>query len=214
MKEQFSILLVAIAALTSTNVWAYDDESYTNYDSIVNELKASADDSSVPEQPDLNWDEVALHVGMAYVNSIPSLRTPAGEPSFGMVNGFEVHTGANLFSKKVRGEIAFRNFMPADNGSGHFKLRELQARVLALPPINDSNLLRMGIGLSARYMDIELGREFNGSSTTPAANLILGFEHRFTRSIAVGPDVAYYSPLSTTFDKSSWDGAIRLNATF
>lgn len=214
MKTWFSALLIAIVSLFTTNVWAYEDESYTSYDSIVNELKASADDNSAPEQPDLNWDEVSLHVGMAYVNSVPDISIPGDSATFGMINGFEVHTGANLFSKKVRGEIAFRNFMPADIGSGRLKLRELQARVLALPPINDSNLLRMGFGLSARYMDIDFGPEFNGSATTPAANLILGFEHRFTRSIAVGPDLAYYSPMATTFDKSSWDGAIRLNATF
>lgn len=214
MKNQVSILLIASAAAFTTNVWASEDGSYTNYDAIVSELRASAEDRDEPKPVDLNWDEVSLHVGMAFVDTVPSVKFPNGSASFGMMNGFEVHAGANLFSKKVRGEIAFRNYLPADNGMGHLKLRELQARVLALPPINENNLLRMGFGLGARYMELDFGSEFSGSTTTPAASLILGFEHRFTHSISLGPDIAYYSPMSTTFDKSGFDGAIRLNATF
>lgn len=216
MKKHVSTLIIAIASLTTTNVWAYDDDgSYTSYDSIVNELKASAEDNQAPEQPDLNWDEVSLHVGMAYLDSFPVIRLPEGSIQPGILNGFEVFTGANLFSKKVRGEIAFRNYLSANTGMSTVKLREFQARVLALPPINDNNLMRMGLGFGMRYMDVNAaGLVSDGSVTTPAVSLILGFEHRFTRSIAVGPDLSYYSPMSATFDKSSWDGAIRLNATF
>jgi len=216
MKNQISTLLIATATAFTTNVWAYDDESYSNYDSIVNELKASAEERQTPEHPDLNWDEVALQGGLSFVTSVPSVALSGvnGTKTASMLlKGFEAHAGANLFSKRVRGELAFRNFVPEDLGSTQVKLRELQARIVFLPPIQDKYFLRMGFGLGARYMDVNLGGN-RASTTTPAASLILGFEHKFTHTISIGPDIAYYSPLNDSFDKSSFDGAIRLNASF
>jgi hypothetical protein len=217
MKNQVSILLIASAAAFTTNVWGTEDGSYTNYDAIVNELKASADEHEAPQEPDLNWDEVALQGGLSFVVSSPSVSIPSPEGRLTanslFLKGFEAHVGANLFSKRVRGEVAFRNFVPEDFGSTMAKLRELQARLMFLPPIQDKNYLRMGFGLSVRNMDVTIG-DYSASTTTPAASLILGFEHKFTHTISVGPDIAYYSPLNDSSDKSSFDGAIRLNASF
>jgi hypothetical protein len=217
MKNHVFVLLIASAAAFTTNVRASEDGSYTNYDAIVNELKASADEHEAPQTPDLNWDEVALQGGLSFVVATPSvaISSPNGTLTANslFLKGFEAHIGANLFSKKVRGEVAFRNFVPEDFGSTQAKLRELQARLMFLPPIQDKNYLRMGFGLGVRSMDVTIG-SYSTSATTPAASLILGFEHKFTRTISVGPDIAYYSPLNDSFDKSSFDGAIRLNASF
>lgn len=213
MKISASALALGLSMMVATNVWADEDDSYTNYDSIVSELKASADEPTEPEQPDLNWDEVSLHGGMGFVTEMYSVAAGSGA-SEGLMKGFEAHAGANLFTRKVRAEIAFRNFVP-DNSSinVNVSLRELQARVIFLAPMTENLFLRMGFGLSARYMDLDLG-DFHGSEMTPSGNMIVGFEYKVARAVSLGSDMTYHSSFTNTFDKSRWNSAIRLNATF
>ncbi len=214
MKNRLPKLLLAAIVFTATNVWAQDEESFTNYEAIVNELKASADYEPPRTEPDLNWDEVALQGGMSIVTSFVNINAPGSGSGSGMLKGFEAHAGANLFTRQVRGEIAFRTFAPEDLSGGlHVNLRELETRLIFLPVLADKMLLRMGFGFTARYMDLD-AKTFHGSETTPASALILGFEHKLSRAVSVGPDIAYRSALSDTFDKSAWDAAIRLNASF
>ena len=213
MKISVSALLVSLSCLATTNVWAQDDESYTNYESIVNELKASAEENPEPEQPDLNWDEVSLHGGMAFVTDFYDIEAGRGATQ-GVLKGFEAHAGANLFTRKVRAEIAFRNFVPENYSTlVNLSLRELQARMIFLAPMTEDIFLRMGFGLSARYMDLDLG-DFHGSETIHTGNLILGAEYKVARAVSLGWDMAYHSAFTRTFDKSGWNSAIRLNATF
>ncbi len=217
MFQGWKFSLIAIAILSSTNVWADEDGSYTNYDAIVNELKADAEDRPEPVVEGLGWDEVALSAGMSVATSFISITAPNGATGGGMLKGFEIFTGANLFSKSARGEIGFRSFAPEDFGKVHVDLREFEARLIFLPPLRDKLTMRMGLGLTARYMDIDgrtNGKSEHSEAMTPATALILGLEHRLSRAVTVGPDIAYRSALSDSFDKSAWDAAIRLNASF
>lgn len=217
MQKTLKATIFAGLATFATYVQAADDESFVSYDAIVNELQADADDVPPPPEEQLNWDEVALHGGMGIVTSFVSLTAPNGASGGGMMKGFEAHFGANLFSKKARAEFAFRNFAPEDFGNLHVDLKEFEARLIFLPVLAYKTLLRMGAGLTTRYMDID-GRA-NGTwahdeATTPATSLILGAERRLSKAVSIGPDFAYRSALNDSFDKSSWDAAIRLNATF
>ena len=203
--------------IVATNVWADEDGSYVNYDSIVNELKADAEDVPSPTPDPLGWEEVALHGGMSIATAFLSVTAPNGATGTGMLKGFEAHAGANLFSRQARAEIAFRSFAPEDFGKVHVDLREIEARLMFLPVLRDKMLLRMGFGLAARYMDIDGrqgGNTVHSEATTPSSALIIGFEKQLSPAVSVGPDLAYRSALTDSFDKSSWDAAIRLNATF
>ena len=217
MFQGWKISFIALTVLCATNVRADEDGSYTNFDAIVSELKADAEDTTQPVRDDLNWDEVALSGGMALAGSFVSITAPNGATGGGMLKGFEVFTGANLFSKKARAELGFRSFAPEDFGKVHVDLRELEARLMFLPVLRDRLTMRMGMGLTMRYMDIDGragGVSEHAEASTPATALILGLEHKLSRAVSVGPDVAYRSALNDSFDKSAWDAAIRLNATF
>lgn len=209
--------LLAACIWGATNVQADEDGSFVSYEAIVSELKANADDVVPAPRNDLNWDEVALHGGMSLATSFISIDAPNGAHGDGMLKGFEIFSGANLFSKQARAEIGFRSFAPEDLGRINVDLKELEARMIFLPTLYDRTLLRMGLGLTLRYMDLD-SRKDNASThskaTTPASSLILGIEHKISKAVSVGPDFAYRSALNDSFDKSAWDAAIRLNATF
>lgn len=217
-KILFSTGLGALLAV-STNVWA-EDESYTNYDSIVNELKSSTDDKMpTPPTDDFDWQEVALHGGIAFATSWVSLTSPDGVAASGLLKGVEVNFGMNLFTRKLRAEGAFSSF--AEEQLEHnlkADLREFELRLVYLPQIQDDTTVRFGLGLAARYMSVDSqtsGQWANHQASTPSSLFLIGFERKISPSIALGPDVSYRSALvSDTFDKSAWDASFHLNATF
>jgi hypothetical protein len=211
--------MLVLASLTVTKVRADEDGSFVNYEAIVNDLKASASES-VPPVKDIGWEDVAIHGGLGLATSYVSFDSPTlNEEASGLMKGFEAHVGVNLFSRDARAEATFRNFaQDGINSRVHASMRELEASVIFLPTLADKTLLRMGGGLSERFMDIQshaLGGWVQQSSTTPFYSILLGFERKISKDVSVGPDFAHHASLdSSSFNKSSWDASFRLNATF
>lgn len=218
----FRIFVMIAVVLSSTIVRAEEDEeSYTSYDSIVAQLQTAADADDKPVAQDMNWDEVAIHGGAGFTMSYTSVRAPEGTLGTGVMKGFEAHFGMNLFSRKARMEGLFRNFAQEQLSSNiTADCKEFEFRGVFLPAgLPDKMKLRFGMGLAARYMDIssktQSGRYVTHKASTPATTFLIGFERKIAPSVAIGPDISYRSALtSDTFDKSSWDASLRLNATF
>jgi hypothetical protein len=219
LRFNFGLWLVLITAV-STNVWAADDDSYTSYDSIVNELKASSNDAPViKETDDLDWQEVALHAGIGIATSWVSLTSPSGVTGMGLLKGLEFNVGMNLFTRQLRAEGVFRNYAQEDLDSNlNAGLQEFELRLIYLPRLQDNTVLRFGVGLAARYMSIDSqvnGQWTNYQASTPSSLFLVGFERKISPAISLGPDVSYRSAVvSDTFDKSAWNASFRLNATF
>lgn len=207
--------LAALAlVMGSTNVLADDeDESYKGFDSIVSELRASSEEPVVADNSE--WEEVALHAGAGIVTSYINITSPDGESGAGIMKGLEVHFGANLFSKRARAEMLFRNYAAETLTSMlSADLREFELRFVYLPVLRDKMRMRLGGGFSARYMDLD-SRGQGYSRSTPATSLLVGFDRRITPTVTIGPDVSYRSAIiSETFDKMAWDASLNLNATF
>ncbi len=211
--------LAALALLMgSTNVLAEDDdESYVGFDSLVSELTAKAQDPVPVDSSD--WEDVALHAGVGIVTSYISIRSPEGEAGAGIMKGIEAHFGANLFSKRLRAEVLFRNYAAESlTSSLTADLKEFELRAVYLPYLRDRMRMRIGAGFSARYMDVDTRTatvSADHSRSTPSASFLLGFERKITSSVAIGPDLTYRSAIvSETYDKSAWDASLNLNATF
>jgi hypothetical protein len=215
------LLTIAALILVSTNVWAEEDSSYTNYDAIVNELKASIDDSPAPPHPreDFDWAEVALHGGVGLATSYVSLTSPNGNAGVGLLKGVEFNFGMNLFSRQIRAEGAFSSYAQEELDSNlKADLKEFEIRLVYLPTIADKTVMRLGLGLAARYMSLDsrIGSTWTDyEASTPSSLILLGFERKVSSNITLGPDVSYRSAIvGDTFDKSAWDASFRLNATF
>jgi hypothetical protein len=213
-------LLITASAVFATNVWAADDDSYSSYDNIVSELKMSSEDS-MPAQvsDDFDWQEVALHGGVALATSWVGITAPNGVAGTGLLKGIEVNFGMNLFTRSLRAEGAFSSY--AEEELDHAlkaDLKEFELRLVYLPKIQDATVARFGVGLAARYMSIDAvsgGRATNYQASTPSSLFLIGFERKVTSNITLGPDVSYRSAIVTdTFDKSAWDTSFHLNATF
>ncbi|MGE4133954.1 MAG: hypothetical protein AB7F86_20120 [Bdellovibrionales bacterium] len=211
-------MMVSSLLFAAAVSWAEDEDSYTNYDSIVADLRAAAE-TPAPVQDDFSWDKVAIQGGLGFATSYVHVQTDEGFTGSGLMKGISAHLGLNLFTPKARAEIEFRRFgqeSMSSNFSGD--LKEFELRVVFLPVLQDKMTLRMGTGISARYMNIDTRVDSKWRShrqSTPSSSLMMGLERKVTKTVSVGPDITYRSALiSDTFDKRAWDAALRLNATF
>jgi hypothetical protein len=206
--------------LLPTYVWAEDQDSFANYDSIVNELKASTEDAPVVRpQDDFNWEDVAIHGGIAIATSWVSLTSPDGVAGSGLLKGVEFNFGINLFTRSLRAEGAFANYAQEElDHNLKADLKEFELRLIYLPVIQENTVLRTGFGLAARYMSVDSyagGRWAPYQASTPTSIFLVGFERKISPLISIGPDLSYRSAIvSDTYDKSAWDASFRLNATF
>jgi len=211
------LFLVSILMLT-TKVLAQESESYSHYDDIVAELKASAEDPVPPAANRLEWDDVAMHGGIGLASSYTHLIFPmAGGvmETSGLLMGFELHGGMNLFSRVARLEVAFRNFPQKQiTPEVAVKAKDYEGRLLFVPQIFTRTSLRMGTGLSLHEVNVS-SLDGTYSERPWRYSVLLGLERKVAESVSLGPDFSYRAPLaSATFEKSSWDASFRLNATF
>ncbi len=192
------ILALIALLLGSTNVLAEDEESYVGFDSLVTELKESADQPSVSQERS-EWDDVAIHFGAGIVTSFINVTSPEGQSGAGIMKGFEAHVGANLFSTKARAEMLFRNYASEPLSSTlTADLREFELRLVFIPLQRDKMKLRVGGGFSARYMDLtarSYSERADHSVSTPSSSFFLGFERRLTPSVSLGPEISYRSAI-------------------
>jgi hypothetical protein len=210
-------VLLGFVLVVSTLVWADDEDSFTSYDSIISELRQAARKPERQETQNL-FPKLTFHGGLSLAASVINISSSTfRNPTGGVLKGFEAHVGVDLLTSTARGELAFRNLGPDPTGRDlEIALRELEARIVFLPNLQDRLNLRMGGGLSARTLKIR-SRLLEASEVqgTPFYSLFVGLERKLADSVSVGPDLAYRSSLdASSIDKSSWDACFRLNATF
>jgi hypothetical protein len=222
-------LVLGMLLSVSTIVWTSEvqasdeDSSYSNYDAIVSELKASMEETApVPRKTagiELEWEDIALHGDLGFATSWVAVTSPNGVAGNGLMKGVQFGFGMNLFTRKVRAEGAFSNFS-SESLSPNLKadLKAFELRMIYLPAIAHKMTMRFGLGLAARYLNLETNTGGPASvyqASTPSSVLLIGFERKINSTFALGPDISYRSAIvGDTYDKSSWDASFRLNATF
>ena len=207
------LLLPAFVVLVERGAAATGD-SFSSYDSIVNELKSDAEVDLKPKHEAMDWESVALTGSLGFAGALVDVPNVGGGQGF--LKGFEAAIGAQLFSKQARAEVAFRNYAGERlSGNAHADMREFEARVIFLPPLGEETRVRMGLGLNERVLTVTPDRGTSVDRSGLYYSLLVGLEHRLSPAVSIGPDVAYRDTLSARDQrKSSWDASFRLNANF
>jgi hypothetical protein len=204
----------------STMVWASeDDDNFTSYDSIVNDLKADAEDVIPASDP---WDELGIYGGLGFATSYIRAEIPGTQRVSGLLKGLEGHFGIDMFTKFVRVEGAFRIFAQENlDDRATATMKEFELRAVYIPAPLARNLVRMGAGMTARYLDVHIRGNNDGdgdakySASAPASVFFVGMQRRLGQNVAFGPDVAYRASLvEDSYMKPSWDLCLKLDANF
>ena len=222
-------VVVLVAPLTAMASAGYDEDGgdYVGYDSIVDELqKQSAKQPSMAPKTAAkkSWfsssapgadpfENVWIHAGVGFAQTTESLSLPNGVGTYMAGHGVQAAVGIDILGPNLSAEGAVRTFGETEDSATKINLKEFDLKLL-FRTRHSSFGFRAGAGLSARYMTVRSGPE-TFDITTPASVVTVGGDLYFTPQISIGLDVATRNAMiSETFDKTSYDGTIRLDTHF
>lgn len=208
---------VAFAANTSTSL--HDSDDGPGYDAIVGELE-KMDTPPPAEQVSTDPFELAkIHLGFAMVSSYTNFQLSSGKADSGLLSGFEISFGIDLFSPNWMALGSLRSFSSEKmSDSLSAKLQEFDLKIFYKNYLTKRVQAQFGLGLSARYL--ELGEKQNGIEkktqyTTPASIVSAGFMARMGKQFFIGPEFSYRAAvINESADKTSFDGMLKLDAQF
>lgn len=207
---------ILIILLTAVNAFAVDETQ--SYDEIINSLSnnsISARRGSVDSG--LKLDDIRLHASVGAIASRTNLRSGNGLPGSQAASGAELVMGIDLFSREWLAEGVVRSFHSQEFMSTDFSLREFDLRVIHEGLIGKASRLRLGSGLSSRYITFSSTPSANVKSeyTTPAFVVLAGFKYPMFAGLVLLGDITYRSSMVTdTIDKGAVDAGLRIGGSF
>lgn len=225
--------LLATAAATaiaifSSNASAFenDDDNYVSYDSIVNDLTKSATNearstsrlarpSGYSGDP---FENIWIHAGVGLVQNTQSLNLPNGTEASVSGRGIQAALGIDILSQNIAAEGSVRSFGEGEDSANRVSLKEFDLKVWFktwLPSSSQTRFqARLGGGLTARYMTVRQLKE-TFDAVTPASVASLGGDMFLSDRFSIGLDIsARNSMVNETFDRTSYDGTLRVDTHF
>lgn len=217
------VLLCAQTALAQTDgpVGESDEANYVPYDSIVQDLqkRQGADGSLRGPRPSRSasgdpFENVWLHAGAGFTQATQNLALPNGVVVHHAGRGIQATLGIDILGPSFAAEGAVRSFGETDESQAKVELKEFDLKVFFKSRPQPSLGLRAGGGLAARYMTVRhAGNTYD--LTTPASVLAAGGDLYLSSTVSIGFDLsARYAMINDSFDRSSYDGTIRLDTHF
>jgi hypothetical protein len=202
----------ALAAVFPPLVHAQEQD----FDATVKELRGSLADEPVVPKKEVMIPQAEFGASLigGYMNVGDN-----GAPNGGaMVNGFDLHTGVNLYSTNWVAEGVFRDFGPQTYAQNYAaSLMQFDVLLVHQALLQNDFGLRVGGGFSASYlktMDSRVGYQQNTDQTAGLV-AIIGIEKLLNSRVSVGPDVDFHAPLtSQTVQRNLVDASLRLNFHF
>ncbi len=219
----FGVSNIATAAV------GYDEDAadYVGYDSIVEDLqKQTAKPMSAPKTTarKSNWfssnapgsdpfENVWIHAGVGFAQTAQNLSLPNGTDAYMASRGVQAAIGIDILGPSLAAEGAVRTFGESEDSSSKITLKEFDLKILFKQRLSRLGI-RAGGGLSARYMTVRSGID-TYDITTPASVILLGGDVYLTPSVSLGLDLATRNAMiSETFDRTSFDGTLRIDTHF
>lgn len=214
-----SLLAPALSVAQST---IEVDEDYISYDRIVDDLQTESkrqtrETNRVRSKlsylgPD-PFENVWIHAGVGFAQTTANIDLPSGGSTHMSARGIQAAVGIDILGPNLSAEGTVRNFGETEDSASKIQLKEFDLKIFAKHREGRFGL-RGGAGLSARYMTVKTPSDVF-EVTTPASVLQLGGDLYLSKSISVGLDLsARTAMIAETFDRTSYDGTIRLDTHF
>ncbi len=227
------MFVIGWSILTSTAAQAapdYDSESadYVTYDSIVEDLQKQSAKQPAPAAARStargNWfsrnstggdpfENVWIHAGVGFAQTSQNLQLPNGLEAVMSGRGVQAAVGIDILGPNLAAEGAVRTFGETEDSTSKVTLKEFDLKILFKSRASRLGF-RAGAGLSARYMTVRsMANTYD--ITTPASVVTVGGDIYLSSAISLGLDLSTRNAMiSETFDRSSFDGTLRLDTHF
>lgn len=204
---------------------SYDDDAseYVGFDSIVDDLQKQNKQAAPKTTARKSWfssasggdpfENVWIHAGVGFAQTTQNISLPNGTDTYMAGRGVQAAVGIDILGPSLTAEGTVRTFGETEDSTSKVSLKEFDLKVL-FKARRSSLGFRAGGGLSARYMTVHSG-PFTYDVTTPASVATLGGDFYLTPSVSLGLDLAIRNAMiSETFDKTSYDGTLRIDTHF
>jgi hypothetical protein len=226
---------ISMAMITLSFSWSsaasdFENENsdYVSYDSIVENLqKENAKQPAVAAARSIsrksNWvssssgadpfENVWIHAGVGFAQTSQNLSLPNGKETAMSGRGVQAAVGIDILGPNLTAEGAVRTFGETEDSISQVTLKEFDLKILFKQRAARLGF-RAGGGLSARYMTVRSGPN-TYDITTPASVVTIGGDIYLSSSVSLGIDLGTRNAMiSETFDRSSFDGTVRLDTHF
>lgn len=188
---------------------------YESYDDIVDKLTQYNRSTTTAEayRAEIRTFSQA-HVGLGLSQSFFDADAVALDSSMQNQGGLSINFGVDVLSTRWGLEGTYSNFGTQNTNDTKIKLREYSIKGLFKPSINKTWSMRMGLGVSSRFLDINNART-SESYKTPSGLFLFGIQSYISQFVSVGADVSFKTAMiSETIDNNSVDLSFRVDTHF
>lgn len=229
------LLLVALAWSLVSHADDFDEDSAHGYEYIVNSLTSPSARTLTHNNSD-PFALVKIHLGVSFVSSYLTVEPSDRKNIGGFHHGMEANFGIDLFNPAWIAEGIVRSFGSQKIDDEQVSLKEFELRIVRRYFVRNNLFFRFGVGLSARYLDMNrvvmtepsvvvpsdgnpapaaTSSEVRERYTTPASVFATGFEVSLTESVGLGLEMSYRSTMiDDTVDRHSLDAGLKIAGHF
>lgn len=211
MKHKLLTFFILSAFLTGPafGIELKGDYEEMTYDQLLGEIQSKK--KVIIQQIKSPFDEVKIHAGMGYINSLTQLLV-RNDPMQRYQNGLQLMAGIDLFSPDVYAEGIFRNFGETRSATEALTLRELDFKIGYKKHLDAMWTYKISTGLANRYINFEnTFQHWSQDSITPSFLGAMGMSAKISNNLYFTVEASGRSALvSNTIDKSSMDVTLQL----
>ncbi len=190
--------------------------NYESYDEIVNKL--SSYESRTLTDNQAYRSEVRTfsraHIGLGIAQSFFDADAVALNSRMQNQGGLVINVGVDVMSPSWGLEGSYANFGTQNTSDSEIKLREFTIKGLYKPSLNKTWTMRMGVGVSSRFLDIN-NAQTSESYKTPSGLFLFGLDSYISQFVSVGADLSFKTAMiNETIDNNSVDLAFRIDTHF
>lgn len=186
------------------------DYKEVTYDDLVNELSAKKNAIAKPDHSP--FDDVGLHAGVGYANSLTTMSTH-GQTFTRDAGGVQISAGMDLFSPNWFAEGVFSNYGVNTAGNESMTLREFDLLMGYTEKWKGPWSYNISAGLANRFLTYsDSSRDISVNEVSPDFLISTGLRAQMTKNLSFGGDIsAATAMIGSTADRNSFDFAFRMN---
>lgn len=189
---------------------------YENYDDIVDKLsKYSTIETKGKKTYKTEVQTYSkVHMGLGLSQTFYDADAVALNSRMQNQGGLMINIGVDLLSQKWGLEGSYSNFGTANTDNSQVRLKEFALKGLYKTTLTETWRMRLGLGMSSRFLDIS-NAVTQESYKTPSALFLFGIDSYISQMISVGADLGLKTALiNDTIDKNSLDLSFRIDTHF
>ncbi len=189
---------------------------YENYDEIVNKLSAYENSKLTDNQAYRSEIRTfsRAHIGLGVAQTFFDADATALDSNMQNQGGLIINVGVDVLNSSWGLEGSYANFGTQNLANSQIKLREFNIKGLYKPSLNKTWSMRMGLGVSSRFLDIN-NPQTSESYKTPSGLFLFGLDSYVSQFVSVGADLSFKTAMiHETIDKNSVDLAFRVDTHF